>query len=170
MWKLASKHIIIQHLMIASDPLSSASSRLIFLYRLCRLILTLATNIGLSRVNRSEKFVLLDPIEQHSHLHTLLEDNLLVYTSIYDCCNELTSNQLNDYTLFLSLVTFQVHLFELNWLSNVSFAIFNEDNDQSHPTHISRRMSFRTSSTWYYPKLYSTGLYVSSSRFRRWSW
>jgi len=98
-----------------------------------RLTLTPAANIGLSRRNRSEKIVLLDPIQQHSYLRVVFENNLLVYRSIYDCFHELTSNRHNDYTVFLSRSTFEVHSLELSRLSNVSLGIFYEDSDQSHP-------------------------------------
>jgi hypothetical protein len=84
-----------------------------------------------------EKLVLLDSMKQYSHLSTFFQDNLLVYSSIYDCFHDLASNHLQDYILFLSLTTFEVHSFELGRLSNVSLCIFYEDNDHTHP-HISK--------------------------------
>jgi hypothetical protein len=84
-----------------------------------------------------EKLVLLDSMKQYSHLSRLFEDNLLVYSSIYDCFHQLASNHQQDYILFLSLTNFEVHSFELGRLSNVSLCIFYDDNDHSHP-HLSK--------------------------------
>lgn len=81
-------------------------------------------------IGRNEKIVFLDPMIQYSHLHTLSEDNLFVYTSIRDCFHELATNRLTGYTLFLSLTIFEVHSYELSRLSNVSLGIFHKDNDQ----------------------------------------
>ncbi len=105
--------------------------------RLYRLICTHSQNINLPLIHKMEKLVLLDSMKQYSHLSTLFQNNLLVYSSIYDCFHQLASNHLQDYILFLSLTTFEVHSFELGRLSNVSLCIFYEDNDHSHP-HLSK--------------------------------
>jgi hypothetical protein len=97
----------------------------------------------LSLIHRIEKIVLLDPTIQHLRLQTLSEGSLLIYTSIDDCFDELASNRLNDYTLFLSLATFEVRSLELSRLSNVSLGIFYEDNDQSHPQISKRKYHIR---------------------------
>ncbi len=97
------------------------------------LIYRLISTPEFSFTDRSEKIVLLDPMIQHSQLQTLFDGNLFVYTSIFDCFHELSSNRLKDYTLFLPFATFEVHSFELSRLSNVSLCIFYEDNDQPHP-------------------------------------
>jgi len=91
-----------------------------------------ATDINSSCINRSEKVVFLDPMLEYSHLRILLDDNLFVYTSVYDCFREFDSNHRIDYTLFLSFSIFEVHSYELGQLSNVSLGIFHEDNDQLH--------------------------------------
>ncbi|CAF4003056.1 unnamed protein product [Adineta steineri] len=80
----------------------------------------------------------LDPFKQHSHLQTQFQHNqLLVYSSIYDCFHQLTSNRHQQYILFLSLTSFELQSFELERLSNVSLCIFYEDDHQSHP-HLSK--------------------------------
>ena len=76
---------------------------------------------------------MLDPSTQHLRLHTLFEDNLVVYTSASDCFSALSLNRLDGYILFLSLNTFETHSFELSRLSNVSLGIFYDDNIQVQP-------------------------------------
>ncbi|CAF1493194.1 unnamed protein product, partial [Adineta steineri] len=78
------------------------------------------------------------PFKQHSYLQTRFQHNVLqVYSSIYDCFYQLTSNHHQQYILFLSLTSFELQSFELERLSNVSLCIFYEDDHQSH-VHISK--------------------------------
>jgi hypothetical protein len=104
---------------------------------LYRLVFTPSQNIHVPLIHKIEKLALLDSMEQDSHLSRLFQDNLLVYSSTYDCFHDLASNHLQDYILFLSLTDFEDHSFELERLSNVSLCIFYDDNDHSRP-HLSK--------------------------------